>query len=446
MKNRSVVLASVALTALAGLPAVASSTTAEAPRSTSNLELVNTGNITGRGGTDIEFFSRTLDLVKNRDGDLVPSTGERHFAFVGNQVSGASVVDITEPEKPYVVSTLDGCKVGQGDTQVNKAGTLGLIASQTSGTCRSHNDVVLPRGSIVVDLRNPYEPKVIGAAPEPLGSHNHTLHPDGRHLFISTSELAPTNGENSRVPIYDLQGWENWESAPDQLFKPVKVKDFMIPVNGPHDIRFRPDGKRGYFAGISTYNVVNTENPANPSIISRIVPPGGSIGHDTLISREGRFLFLGDEAGGGGTFPCPGGAVYVYDLANEAAPVLLGLAEAGGGPVVARNLTETTPTTRTGGCTSHVMELNPDGKSFTIGWYTLGTRVFSFASFYNADGTPKSTPSLAAAWGSNGVGLVETAYMIPDNGNTWSAKQYAKVPGYIFSDDINLGLYVSKIK
>ncbi len=36
--------------------------------------------------------------------------------------------------------------------------------------------------------------------------------------------------------------------------------------------------------------------------------------------------------------------------------------------------------------------------------------------------------------------------MIPDNANTWSAKQYAKVPGYIFSDDLNLGFYVTKIK
>jgi hypothetical protein len=446
MKNRPVVLASVALIALAGLPAVAATSTDAAPRSTSNLELVKTGDITGRGGTDIEFFSRTLDAYEDANGDLVEQRGERHFAFVGNQVSGASVVDITSPEKPYVVSTLSDCKVGQGDTQVNKEGTLGLVASQTSGTCRAYNDEVLPRGTIVVDLRNPYEPKVIGAAPEPRGSHNHTLHPDGKHVYISTSDLTPNSGSSSRVPIWNLEGWDKVDYAANALFTPKKVQDFLIPVNGPHDIRFRADGKRAYFAGITTYNVVNTENPAAPSIISRIVPPGGSIGHDTLISPEGRFLFLGDEAGGGGTFPCPGGAVYVYDLANEAAPVLLGLAEAGGGPVVARNLTETDVNTRTGGCTSHVMELNPDGKSFTIGWYTLGTRVFSFKSFYNADGTPKSTGNLAAAWGSNGVGLVETGYMIPDNGNTWSAKQYAKVPGYIFSDDINLGLYVTKIK
>jgi hypothetical protein len=36
--------------------------------------------------------------------------------------------------------------------------------------------------------------------------------------------------------------------------------------------------------------------------------------------------------------------------------------------------------------------------------------------------------------------------MIPDGANTWSAKQYAKVPGYIFSDDTVLGFYVTKIK
>jgi hypothetical protein len=183
-------------------------------------------------------------------------------------------------------------------------------------------------------------------------------------------------------------------------------------------------------------------------LISTIVPPGGTIGHDTLVTPDKAFLFLGDEAGGGVTFPCPGGAIYAYDIRNEAAPLLLGLAEAGGGPIVGRAIDEMPPGGATaGGCTSHVMELNPDKKSLTLGWYVLGTRTFSFASFYNPDGTPKATPQLTAAWGKHGVGLVETGWIIPDSSNTWAAKQYAKVPGYIFSNagGSGGGLYVTKI-
>jgi hypothetical protein len=123
----------------------------------------------------------------------------------------------------------------------------------------------------------------------------------------------------------------------------------------------------------------------------------------------------------------------------------LGQSVAGGGPVTNRMVDEAAAGGVTGGCTSHVMELNPDKKSLTLGWYTLGSRVFSFASFYNADGTPKTAAGIAAAWGKFGVGLVETAYFVPDGGNTWSAKQYAKVPGYVFSDDLVKGFYVTKV-
>lgn len=447
MKSRPVVLAVATATVLAALPAAAALTTTEAPRSSSNLELVAQA-ITGKGGTDIEFFSRTLNAYRtSADGDLLTTDSpvERHFAFVGNQTEGASIVDITDPERPFVASAIDGCTVGQGDPQVSRDGMLATIAYQSSGSCRTVSGDTVAKGSAIVDLRDVYDPKVIGGASEASGSHNNTLHPSGRYLYISTSNLTPgpaTSG-TSRIPIYDLAGWENWETT--GLFAPKKVREFTVPVNGPHDIRFSDDGTRAYFAGISAYHIVNTEDPVNPSMVSTIVPPGGSIGHDTLITPDKRFLFLGDEAGGGGLFPCPGGAVYVYDLTDERIPVLLGAAEAGGGPVVGRNLEDVPGPTRTGGCTSHVMELNPDKKSFTIAWYVLGTRVFDFSSFYNADGTPKAAAGIAAAWGKYGTGLVETGFMVPDNANTWSAKQYAKVPGYIFSDDQALGLYVTKI-
>lgn len=360
----------------------------------------------------------------------------RHFSFAANQSSGPKIIDITNPEQPFIAAVVPNCTIGQGDTQVTADGMVGAIAKQGSGTCRTVTGQTLSNGSAIVDLFDVYDPKVVGRATESLGSHNNTIHPSGDYLYISTSTTAPTNNStDTRVPIFDI-------SNPAA---PVKVKDWLIPGNGPHDIRFSTDGKRAYLAGISTFRIVNTEDPRNPAVISTIVPPGGSIGHDTLITRDKRFLFLGDEANGGGTYPCPGGAIYVYDLTDERAPILLGVAEAGGGPIVARNIEETPGPTTTGGCTSHVMDLNPNGKSLTIGWYRLGTRVFDFSSFYNTDGTPKAAAGIAAAWGKYGVGLVETGFMIPDGANTWAAKQYAGVPGYIFSNDTAFGFYVSKI-
>jgi hypothetical protein len=405
---------------------------ADAPRHSPNLELVAT--IPG-GGTDLEFFSRTLATYKAADGTMVTPLEpvERHFSLVGSPGQGPRIVDITAPEQPYVAAVVPNCKINQGDVQVTRDGMVAAIARQGSGTCRTVTGRTLSNGSAIVDLADVYNPQVVGLAPEASGSHNHTIHPSGDYLYISTSNITTDSGTNAEVPIYDIADPAN----------PKLVKTWVTPGNAPHDIRFSEDGTRAYMAGISQYRIVDTSNPVDPKLISTIVPPGGTIGHDTLVTRDKAFLFLGDEAGGGAPYPCPGGAIYVYDIRNEANPVLLGAGEAGGGPVIGRNLDEVPGPARVGGCTSHVMELNPDGKSLTLGWYVLGTRTFSFAGLYNPDGTPKPGPALS--WGSNGVGLVETGYMIPDNASTWAAKQYAKVPGYIFSND-SIGFYVTKIK
>jgi hypothetical protein len=429
--RRPLVLLGAALMLVAPAWAAASD---DAPRSSPNLELVAT--IPG-GGTDLEFFSRTLATYKAADGTMVTPLEpvERHFSLVGSPGLGPRIVDITSPEQPYVASAVPNCKINQGDVQVTKDGMVAAIAKQGSGTCRTVTGKTLANGSAIVDLSDVYNPQVVGLAPESSGSHNNTIHPSGDYLYISTSNTTPDSGTNGEVPIYDISN-----PAAPQL-----VKTWTTPGNPPHDIRFSDDGARAYMAGISQYRIVDTSDPVNPKLISTIVPPGGTIGHDTLVTRDKAFLFLGDEAGGGAPYPCPGGAIYVYDIRNEASPAFLGAAEAGGGPVIGRNLGEVPGPTRVGGCTSHVMELNPDGKSLTLGWYVLGSRTFSFAGLYNPDGTPKPGPALS--WGSNGVGLVETGFMIPtDTASTWAAKQYAKVPGYIFSNDGSAGFYVTKIK
>jgi hypothetical protein len=412
----------------------------EAARSSPNLEMV--ARIGGIGGTDIEMFSRTLDAYQAPDGSMVApeQPTERHFAFVGSS-GPARIVDITDPTQPYVVAAMQDCSISQGDPQVTADGMLAAIAKQGTGTCRIPGGAAMSSGggSALVDLANVYNPVVIGVVNQTGGSHNHTIHPSGEYLYISPSTAFPGGPGNSTIPIWDI-------SNPRA---PKFVKNFTAPGDGPHDVRFSPDGKRAYVAAVSTYYILNTENPENPTLISIMVPPTGTIGHDTLVTPDKAFLFLGDEAGGGVPYPCPGGAIFAYDIRDETKPLFLGLAEAGGGPVFARAIDEAPPAGLTAGaCTSHVMELNPDKRSLTLGWYSLGTRTFSFASFYNADGSPKPGPQIAAAWGKNGVGLVETGWIIPDSSSTWAAKQYANVPGYIFSNagGSGGGLYVTRIK
>lgn len=428
------VIVGTAITALlaAGLGALA---TADAgiPARTSDPAIKVVARMPAPGGTDLEFFSRALTRYKDASGRFVTSRKPvmRHFAVVGNEKSNTRIIDITKPTAPFLAAEIP-CTLVQGDIQLSEKRSIILIANDSSGAnakCPIGDERPMPPGAAVVSIKDIYRPTVIAAAPAVGGAHNMTLRPDGRYLYISTSEIVQGT---TTVPIYDLAN----------PAAPKLVSTFATPGNAPHDIRFNRAGTRAYFAGVSTYRIVDTTNPVAPVVISTFFPPGATIGHDTLVTDDGAFLFAGDEAGGGATYPCPGGAIHVYDIRNEKAPIWLGASYAAAGPVTNRT-TESSEPGGVGSCTAHVMELNPDRKSMTLGWYSAGSRVFDFHGLYDESGKPKTTASLA--YGARGVGLVESAWAIPTGAVTWSAKQYAKVPGFIFADDLVLGFYVVQL-
>lgn len=419
-------------------------------RGSPNLELV--AQIRGGGATDLALFSRELRAWKDADGatqvvpqGLPPVT--RHFAFVGNDISGPSVVDVTDPENPFETARLTTwCRPSPGDPQVGPGGHVATLAMQT-GTCILEGGASATTGSIVIDLTDVYAPRAVAVAAEARGARNTSIHPSGRYVYLSSSEGTP-----GTVPIYEISD----PSAP----RFVRSWD---PGSGdaPRNIRFSGDGTRAYLAGGGQFRIVDTSDPENPRLVSSFIAPASSKGHDTLVTPDKAFLFAGEEleiefpAPSGVTpprsadaTPCPGGAVYVYDIrgAKETAPELLGVVEAGAGPATARNHDETEPNLGpTGPCTSSVMDLNPDGRSLTLGWRRAGTRILDFSGLYDAGGTP--SPQKVVAWGSYGAGGVEeTGWLVPEGANTWSAKQYSAVPGYIFAADKVLGLYVARIK
>lgn len=438
MRARS--LLPLALAAVVAVPLVSSAAPQESlPEAVGSPGMKIVAQIPGAGGTDLEFFSRALKRYKTSPSKFVTSAKPvmRHFSVVGNQRQNTRIVDITNPEKPFVAAEI-ACTLSQGDVQVNEKRSLIVISNGTSAKapkCLYPDEtgamIPMPPGAAIVEFSNVYAPKVVAAAPTPSGAHNLTLAPGGRYLYISTSEIVEAQ---SFTPIFDLA----------DIRRPKAVGSMSDFGNSPHDIRFNAKGTRAYTAGISTYRIYDTTNPVKPVLLSSFFPPGASIGHDSLVTDDGAFFFAGDEGGGGGTYPCPGGAVHVFDIRVEAAPVYLGQSYAGTGPVTNRPL-EGTSAGAAGSCTAHVMEMNPDRRSFTLGWYSAGSRVFDFRGLYSGDGKGSAQTSPVIAYGSRGAGLVETHWIQPQGGSTWSAKQYAKVPGYIFSDDLTLGFYVTKL-
>ena len=168
------------------------------------------------------------------------STQARTFAFAGSYGDGLQIVDITDPENSTLVSTWD-CGVSQGDVQVFQREDLGgrwfvtythddgyefQLESQCAEDLKAMGiDVtaVPPpddpdgqlwtpesfygAGTYIADVTDPYNPKTVSFVPVSRGSHNQTVHPSGRYLYNSNSDLM-TSVQPS-VEVFDISDIKN---------------------------------------------------------------------------------------------------------------------------------------------------------------------------------------------------------------------------------------------
>ncbi|MEA3202364.1 MAG: hypothetical protein QOI63_30 [Thermoplasmata archaeon] len=169
----------------------------------------------------------------------------------------------------------------------------------------------------------------------------------------------------------------------------------------------------------------------------------GGLHHLAAGNADGTVLIIGDEFSGGGQpgaclaydpttgASTPLGALWFYDLANEAAPVLKGhlspptmLPESppGAGPVPAPTLpVDPFDDTPGAGCTAHFGTLVPGEQKFVIAWYNAGVLLVDF--------TDPAAPVLLDQYRNPGI-------------NTWNARVSI---GYVFTGDIGRGMDVLKL-
>ncbi|MEA2446513.1 MAG: hypothetical protein QOK47_150, partial [Actinomycetota bacterium] len=339
------------------------------------LKLIN--NIPWKGGTDMEFAT-----IKGRD-----------YAFAGSLASvkdggGLHVIDITNPEAAKEVAWLK-CSVYQNDIQISydkKTVIMGVDTSAGPEGCLAVGQL----GFMTVDISNPTKPKPIGFAPIPRGSHNTTAHPTKPYVYNSDSDLA-NKGE--------IQIWSIKNPA-----KPVLVNSIISVGHSPHDISFNKDGTLAVTASVSHFDIFDTSDVENPVLMYESQCPGCSITHDAKFTPDGTGIVIGDEGGGGGGYPCPGGALYFYDFSSGRVPVLTGIYEPNEF-VFARD-GQTGPQ----GCTSHVFDFDDKGEHISISWYSAGTRYLEIG-----DG-------VGAALGDQNAGNVrQAAWFMPVGGVTWSS-------------------------
>jgi hypothetical protein len=383
------------------------------------------------GGTDLEFVELDVPanrVATNRNTPIVDANPDkprlqRTFSVAGSYENGMQIVDVTVPEQATIVTTYD-CGVYQGDVQIFTREDLGgrtfvtftqdnssRSGGQTDSACyqealrnnlRTADQVF---GTFIVEITDPYAPETVGFIEIAKGSHNQTVHPSGRYLYNSNSDLI-TTVMTAAIEIHDITDIAN----------PVELDPLPLPKRPglgteSHDLSFNAAGTRAYSAALSQTVIIDTEDPRKPRVITSIVDPAINIEHqanpitiEDPILGERDFLIIEDEFVGaaGAEQTCPSGGVHVYDITDETLPVKVGY----------WNLDDVTTTKAAGlgRCTAHVFELHEDEALMTIAFYRLGVSVVDLSGL------------VGVALGGNGVGMKEVAHAEFPDSDTWAVK------------------------
>jgi hypothetical protein len=399
-----------------------------------NLPYAPDNGGTPNAGSDIEFAT----------------IAGRRYALAGSYRNGLQIVDVTQPSAAKIVSTYD-CGVTQGDVQVFRQAdmpgrTFVAYASDTVGdgtsTCYQEAqalgfDVLKPNGAgkngtFIAEITDPLNPRTVSFVEVVQGSHNTTVHPSGNYLYNSNSDLA-TSVEPA-IEIFDI-------SNPAM---PASVGELDLPLrpglgSESHDITFSDDGKRAYSAAISQGVIIDTRNPAQPSVISSTVDPTINVWHQmdpfTMtdeLGREREFVIAEDEfVGALPTGQCPNGGVHVFETTGgmERSPEKVGY----------WNIDTIDTTDQVDGrCTAHVFDIHEDAKVMTIAYYNGGVHVVDLSGLA---GVSLADQQLA------GQGMKEIGYYRIEDGESWAAKTPRIADNgdfHLYSNDIERGLDIFK--
>jgi hypothetical protein len=357
---------------------------------------------------------------------LVTATIKRHdYVFAANANAGPNglpaelrVIDVTKPERPKVVALIH-CGSYQGHLQLSsdqKTLILGVDRDAGVGACIPEGK----QGFITIDVTNPSKPKPIGYAVTPAGSHSTAAHPT-KPLVYNAPEGSPVP---DRTPA-DLEVWSIANPA-----KPKLVNTVAMPgVHSPHDISFNEDGTMAATANISSFNLLDTSDPTNPVIELTSQCPGCQHTHEARFTPDGKTLVVNDESLST-VYPCPGGALYFYDLTGER-----GAREATLAGTYSPGDVGVTNSGDAGFCTAHVFDISANGKRLAASWHSAGIRYLDISGH---DGVTRGADSAPG-----GTGVTELGSYTSPGGDSFTAK-FLRGP-YIYSVDIPTGLQIFRI-
>ncbi len=229
-------------------------------RHVANLPYEARNGTTANYGTDIEFAR----------------LAGKQYALAGSYRNGMQIVDISRPERSRIAAIYD-CGVTQGDVQVFKRADLPgrTFATYTSdtygdGTSTCYREAAAlgfsvlksngqgKNGTFILEVTDPLNPKTLSFAEVAQGSHNQTVHPGGKYMYNSNSDLI-----TSALPAIEIIDMTD-------LSAPKTIGELALPTRPglgteSHDITFNKDGSRAYSAALSQGVIIDSRNPAAPT-------------------------------------------------------------------------------------------------------------------------------------------------------------------------------------
>lgn len=340
----------------------------------------------------------------------------RDYAFVATAVTDGvaelRVIDITKPSRPRVVARID-CGIYQGHIQIShdrRTLILGVDIPAAPGSCMPAGEM----GFITVDITDPEAPRPLGFAIDANGSHSTAAHPSKPFVY---------NGEGFVDSPGRMTVWSIKNPA-----KPRLVKTVDIGEHSAHDLSFNTRGDLAAVAAVSSIKLLDTSDPADPKIEFVTQCPGCLHTHEARFTPDGDRLVVNDEFLVGPN-PCPGAALYFYDVVDL--PTGTGLELSGTyhpSDLVVNGNDEAVF------CTAHVFDISADGTKIAAAWHGAGVRYLDITHSSGVSyGAQVTTPG----------GAIEIGSYLASDTDAFAAKMH-KGP-FVYVVDANRGFEVLRV-
>lgn len=316
-----------------------------------------------------------------------------------------AVFNPDEPGTQYIVMAFHGNKCTWQDL---------LTDPNTAASFGGRN------GIAVIDVTDRTDPRIVSVI-----GHNsaHTVmpHPTRPYLYILPGGIA--NGTSVGRRQVSPTGIVRFDLDTKEL---EYVRAYQHNAQGCHDLGWTPDGQWAYCAGIGEVQVwdVSGDNIENPVVVNTIVNPAIQFAHNAVVSGDGRYMLVNDEAFGFHT--CTGeaadlyGSLWIYDISIPDAPVLAGRIAPPGHPDeshVFGTLTDVGPVPgwAQSWCAAHNYNFIPGTDVVVASWFAGGLTAHDISDPMN--------PELLVAYQ-------------PADGVMWSAHYYG---GFLVTGDMRRG-------